>query len=360
MKLSSHSHISVLLLTAILASCSGGGNADSQSLSSAPGQSQPDAGDKIPIVTVMELQPANFYHEIVSNGRLSSARKVDVNFDRTEVIAEVLVHNGQHVSAGQPLARLDCTKLRNSLAKDRTAVAQAQLELKDVLIGQGYDPDRLDDIPEETMRLARLRSGLEQAELTLADTERDLDRSTLTSPIAGVVANLTTSPHNTANMSEPFCTIIDNGTLRVGFSILESELHLVKPGDPIDIAPYSTADVTRGHIAEINPTIDDNGMVKVWADVSGRGPLLDGMNVRVTVKRLLDHTLVVPKSAVVLRTGRQVVFTLEGDKACWNYVTTGLENLDNYTITEGLEAGAKVIISGNENLAHEATVKIDN
>ncbi len=352
-------HISIVLLAGVLASCSGG-DTESKPLSSAPAQSQPDAGDNIPVVTVMELQPANFYHEIVSNGRLSSARKVDVNFDRTETISEIMVRNGQHVSAGQPLARLDCAKLKNTLAKDRTAVAQAQLELKDVLIGQGYDPDRTDEIPEETMRLARLRSGLEQAELTLADTERDLDRSTLTSPIAGVVANLTISPHNTSNQSEPFCSIIDNSTLRVGFNILESELHLVKPGDPIDIAPYSTTDVTQGRIAEINPTIDDNGMVKVWADVNGRGSLLDGMNVRVTVKRLLEHTLVVPKSAVVLRTGRQVVFTLEGDKAHWNYVTTGLENLDNYTITEGLEAGANVIISGNENLAHEATVKIEN
>lgn len=358
MKLSSH--ISVLLLTSILASCSGGGNADSQSLSSAPAQAQPDAGDKIPVVKVMELQPADFYHEIVSNGKLSASRKVDVNFDRADVISEILVHNGQHVSVGEPLARLDRTKLENSLAKDRTAVAQAQLELKDVLIGQGYDPDRLNDVPEETMRLARLRSGLEQAEISLAATERDMARSTLTAPIAGVVANLTTSPHNTANMSEPFCTIIDNSSMRVGFNILEGELPLVKPGDPVDIIPYSTTDVTHGRIAEINPTVDDNGMVRVWADAGGNASLIDGMNVRVTVKRMLERTLTVPKSAVVLRTGRQVVFTLDGNKASWNYVTTGLENLDSYTITEGLEAGVKVIISGNENLAHEAEVKIEN
>jgi len=321
---------------------------------------QPDAGNKIQTVKVMELHPANFYHEIVSNGKLASNSKVNVNFDQNEIIAEIMVINGQHVTKGQPLARLDCTKLENTRDRERTAVAQAQLELKDVLIGQGYDPDRLDNVPPDIMKLARLRSGLEQAELSLASTERDLSRATLKAPISGVIANLTISPHNMVNMSEPFCTIIDNSTLRVGFNILESELSLVKPGDPIEIAPYSTTQVTRGRIAEINPTVDENGMVKVWAGVDGNSSLLDGMNVRVIVKRLLERTLTVPKSAVVLRTGRQVVFTHVDGKAQWNYVTTGLENLNEYTIVEGLNDGDMVIVSGNENLAHEAAVRIEN
>lgn len=351
---------SLAALSLLGTACSGGnGDADSASMSSAPASSIPDSGDKIQSVTVMELHPANFYHEVVSNGKLESAGKVDVNFEQNEVIAEILVRNGQHVAKGQPLARLDCTKLENSRDRERTAVAQAQLELKDVLIGQGYDPERLDEVPAEIMRLARLRSGLEQAELSLASTERDLAKATLKAPISGLVANLTTQPHNMVNMSEPFCTIIDNGALRVGFNVLESELPLVKPGDPVEIAPYSSAEATRGRITEINPTIDENGMVKVWANVEGNSALLDGMNVRVTVKRLLERSLVVPKTAVVLRTGRQVVFTLVDGKAFWNYVTTGLENLNEYTIVEGLKEGDNVIITGNENLAHEAEVKVE-
>ena len=67
--------------------------------------------------------------------------------------------------------------------------------------------------------------------------------------------------------------------------------------------------------------------------------------------------LVVPKSAVVLRQVRQVVFTLQGDQAIWNYVQTGLENADTYTILEGLKEGDEIIVTGNVNLAHEAKVK---
>ncbi|MDE6378363.1 MAG: efflux RND transporter periplasmic adaptor subunit, partial [Duncaniella sp.] len=75
-------------------------------------------------------------------------------------------------------------------------------------------------------------------------------------------------------------------------------------------------------------------------------------------KRAVERALVIPKSALVLRSGRQVVFTLDGDKAMWNYVTTGLENLNHYTVTDGLAPGMKVIVTGNLNLAHEAPVKV--
>jgi len=72
--------------------------------------------------------------------------------------------------------------------------------------------------------------------------------------------------------------------------------------------------------------------------------------------------IVVPKTAIVLRSGKQVMFTVKDNIAMWNYVTTGLENLTEYTLTNweasGLQEGMRVITTGNVNLAHETPVKI--
>ena len=90
------------------------------------------------------------------------------------------------------------------------------------------------------------------------------------------------------------------------------------------------------------------------------------MNVRVSVRRTLSEQLVIPKTAVVLRSGRQVVFTLKNGMAVWNYVQTGLENADSCVVsnradegvTDGLVEGDSVIVSGNVNLANNTPVKL--
>ena len=101
-------------------------------------------------------------------------------------------------------------------------------------------------------------------------------------------------------------------------------------------------------------------MVQVKAAVTDKGKLFEGMNVRVSIHRSLGKQLVVPKEAVVLRSGKQVVFVLDSTKtkAYWTYVHTSLENADSYTIADGLKEDDIVITSGNINLAHEAPVTI--
>ena len=115
----------------------------------------------------------------------------------------------------------------------------------------------------------------------------------------------------------------------------------------------------KGRVSEINPWVNENGMVQIKATVSYHPQLVEGMNVRVSAFRSVGKQWVVPKTAVVLRTGKQVVFTVVDGKAVWNYVQTGLENATEYTVTgETLKEGDPVIVTGNINLAHESPVKV--
>ncbi len=52
----------------------------------------------------------------------------------------------------------------------------------------------------------------------------------------------------------------------------------------------------QGSISEINPLVDENGMVRIKARVNGSNKLFDGMNVRVSVKRSVGEQLVIPKT----------------------------------------------------------------
>ena len=295
-------------------------------------------------VTVQILKRCDFHHELVSNGKVSARGQADLRFETNEVKF----------------------RLEQKLSQAEDALLKAELELKDVLIGQGYTPDDFSKVPEETMKLAKVKSGYEQSKSQYELTKRETEHATLVAPFDGIVANLFSKPYNLANTSEAFCTVIDTRGMETDFTVLENELAFIKTGDKVMITPYAGGGSYEGSVSEINPLVDANGMVKVKAAVNGQGKLFSGMNVRVSVKRSLGEQLVIPKTAVVLRSGKQVVFTLKEGKAMWNYVHTGLENATEYVVSDksqggvedGLLEGDTVIVTGNLNLAHETEVTI--
>lgn len=320
-------------------------------------------------VSVIALKKQVFNHELISNGKVSAYGQADLRFESSEVIAHIYVKNGDRVRKGQKLAELDKFRLTNRLSQTKDALEKAKLELQDVLIGQGYAVDDFGKVPEETMKLAKVKSGYEQSRVQYELAKREEEHATLTAPFDGVVANLFAKSHNMANTSEAFCRIVDTQGMEADFAVLESELPLIKKNDRVIITPYAdNVNKYEGSISEVNPLVDDNGMVKVKARVDGKGNLFSGMNVRISVRRSLGNQLVIPKTAVVLRSGKQVVFTLENGKAKWNYVLTGLENAESCIVsnkadagvTDGLLEGDTVIISGNVNLAHEAEVTVND
>lgn len=310
-------------------------------------------------VTVQELIRRTFDHELVSNGKVAAGVQADLRFETTGIVASISVKNGDYVKKGQKLAELDKFRLTNKTAQAKDALEKAKLELQDVLIGQGYPVDDHSKVPADIMKLARVKSGYDQSLSQYELARYEEEHATLTAPFDGIVANLFSKPYNAASTTEAFCTIVGAQGMEADFTVLESELPLIKNGDKVIVTPYSgAASKHEGRITQINPLVDDKGMVKVKAVVNSRGKLFSGMNVRVNVHRSLGEQLVIPKSAVVLRSGKQVVFTLKDRKAQWNYVQTGLENAESYSVVDGLKEGDTVIVTGNVNLAHEAPVKV--
>lgn len=346
-----------LALGALVMACSGNGEEKSdEDDEGGVTNVLPDVQEE---VSVQVLAEQEFEHELVSNGKLAAGQQADLRFETQGVIAAIYVKNGERVHRGEKLAELDKFTLTRKVAQARDAVEQARLQMQDVLIGQGFAAEDSAGVPADIVRLARVKSGYDRCVADYELARREEENATLKAPFDGVVANLFDKPYNESDASKAFCTIVGTQRMEVDFTVLESELPLIKAGDRVEVTPYSDAAAHYGgRIEEINPLVDDKGMVRVKAVVAGNDRLFSGMNVRVSVHRSLGRQLVIPKSAVVLRSGKQVVFTLENGKAIWNYVRTALENSDSYSVAEGLEAGDSVIVSGNINLAHEAPVKV--
>ncbi len=311
-------------------------------------------------VKAKPVEYRDFNYELISNGTIAALHKADLRFQLQEPVVKIHVKNGERVVKGQKLAELDSFKQKISMDQAGEAFERAKLDLQDALIGQGYSLNDSARIPPEVMKIAKIRSNYEQSHNNYKLARYSFEMTTLHAPFNGVIANLTVKEFNLPG-GEPFCTVVDNQNPEVVFHVLENELPLVNLNDRVIVSPFSQYDYSvEGRVSEINPVIDRNGMVRVKAVVSNReNKFHEGMNVKVRVQRLLNRQLVIPKSAVVLRTNRKVVFTLKDNKAVWNYVETAQENSDSYVLVQDkINAGDSVIYDGNMNLMDQVAVII--
>jgi RND family efflux transporter MFP subunit len=312
-------------------------------------------------VKAVRLDYSDFTRDLIANGTVSAQRRADLRFSVSERITVIHVKNGDQVQRGQKIAELDRFRLEKSLLQARDNFERAKLDLQDVLIGQGFVLRDTAEIPAEVMTLAKIRSNYEQSRINYLLAQENLNNSVLTAPFSGVVANLFSGVYNQSAVGEIFCTIIDNQQLNVDFNILETELPFVRRGDRVLVSPFAINDFTvEGRITEINPVVDRNGLVRVRASLQAGNKLYEGMNVRVLIQQKIDRQLVIPKNALLLRNNREVVFTLNNNRAHWVYVETGLENSFGFVVLDGLQVGDSIIFEGNINLAHESRVALIN
>ena len=282
----------ILTATAILAACGGGQGTTVLPANDATPPEQ-NAADE-------DWAPAQ-EAEHVTMGKVVAVRFADLSFDATLPIGRVLVRNGQQVRRGQVLAQLDLFQLRNAVEQAQRSVEQAQLQteqarlqMQDVIISQGYDPDREADIPETVRHNADVKSGYALSKSLSASAQTQLEaarhalgRGVLTAPFDGVVANLSVQAHQLAQPGQPVCRVIATGSMAVEFRVMEADLRQYKLGTVVNVIPVADKTLCyQATVEEINPVVDQQGAVTLRAGLSSTQGLFDGMNVEVILGSL--------------------------------------------------------------------------
>jgi RND family efflux transporter MFP subunit len=309
------------------------------------------------LVKTVKLEPSTFYHELISNGKAWSAEKAVVPFKVNGVIKELHISNGQKVKSGDLLAVIEDFEYKTELTRARQGLEKARIGFKDDLLSNFSTSDST-GLPPAKIKIARIRSGLDDAITNLGVAEYNYNNTRIYAPIGGAVANLDAKQWNPSQNYKNLCTIIFDEVMSVEFPVIESEYSFISKGMAVGIIPFiSDSTLISGRISEINPQVDENGMVKVKAEFRNNGRLIDGMNVKIVIRKSVSNRLVVPKESLVIRQGKDVIFVRQDSLAIWKYVTVEFENSTSLSIKEGLESGDLVIISGNINLAHETVVR---
>jgi len=311
------------------------------------------------IVETGFAREGTFFREFESNGKLEAIERATMKYEVDEDILSVDVKNGQQVEKGQTLSVLDNTQLRHNYEKSCRTVEKSRLGLEDALYNMGYELKDSLAVPEQVMKIALIRSGYTDAVSDKEMANEMLKKTVVKAPFAGVIAGLEAKPYNKAGQYKAFCILIDNSSFEVTFPVLENEAFKLSQGMKVMAIPYAfDGDTIAGNLTEINPMVDETGMVRAKAVIpNSTGKLTEGMNVKVILQEAIPNKLIIPKSAVTLRQERKVVFVCKNDTAYWNYVEVEEENSHSCTIRrDKIKPGEEVITDGNFNLSHLAPV----
>lgn len=309
-------------------------------------------------VTTTLVRQETFNKQILANGVIEAQEKADMRFKTAERIAQIHVINGQSVTKDKIIASLENQLLFNQLQRAEIDFETAKNKFREEKIRFGYGKIPIEEMDSVILQSLYIRTSHHSAKNLLENAKLQYNQTFLRAPFSGVVANLTAKEGNFVTPSDVFCTLINPSRLDVVFQVAENQLSFVQFGQTVTLSPFAAqSNLFEGRVTEINPMVDENGLIRIKATITTQTQsLFDGMNISVVINNPMGEMLVIPKEALVLRSGKEVVFTLQNGQAKWNYVTIFDENSNSYAISEGLRVNDTIIMSGNMNLAHDAKV----
>ena len=354
--------LSLLLFSAVLTFGSCGGKAeheDNQFKEEAPVQNEEGVVPEVKI-TKAEVKPFRSY--LWSNGKLKASRSLSIKSRIKGQVAELHLSEGIHVNKGQLLVRFNDSEWQLQKQKALLEVEEAIYKKNDLLVLQGGTWGVDSSVNRQTFENILVESGLKRARLHLEEIEYQSRFYEIRAPFDGMVANLNVQPLQEVEAGTELFTLFDPESMEAEFQLMETELPQIFIGQTASIYPIGQDSLRiAAKISGINPVVNEHGLVTVKAKLKGAQNLKniqlpDGLAVKVAIEKVVPAQLVVPRSAVVLRSEKTVVFSWDPESglAKWNYVTIALEGQNEVAISEGLDKDAWVIYEGNLNLDHDA------
>jgi membrane fusion protein, copper/silver efflux system len=253
------------------------------------------------------------------------------------------------VRKGQPLAQL--------YVPDWVAAQEEYLSVK--RMGQGTGTAGLLDAARQRMRLA----GMSDDQIRQVEASgRTYPRLTITAPISGVVAELSAREGMTVMNGAPLFRINGLRTVWVYAEVPENAAAQVQPGTKVEAhAAALPGTMFSGKVGAILPEINPGTRtIKARIELANpSGQLVPGMFVTVTLHPASSGEVLLVPSEAVIQTGKRSIVVVEQADGQFEPVEieAGAEANGQTEVRKGLQAGQKVVASGQFLIDSEASLK---
>jgi membrane fusion protein (multidrug efflux system) len=300
-----------------------------------------------------------------ASGQAASVQGAVVQSRVGGIIQEIAGAENMAVREGDLLVLLDTTEYALALARAQASLVETEARYQEMTL---FDDEITDPrLREERARLARARSGLAGAEVTLREAQLNLEMTQVRAPFSGRVADLRVVPGQYVGSGTELLTVVSMNPIKVELNVLEQNIGYVREGRRANVTVAAFPDeVFVGRVLSINPIVNSDirsGRVTLLLD-NPQGRIKPGMYADAAVEaQFFPDRILVPRTAILEKEHRTMLFVFQDGRAKWRYVTIGEANDTHVEIvpndeTEMVEPGEIVLVNNHFYIHHDARVEL--
>jgi len=347
----------VAAAAALAAACGGGRAGQAGALPAVP----------VEVITVAE-RPVERTTEYV--GVVKSRQSTSVQPEVEGLITRIRVRSGDRVVPGAPLLEIDprmqeaaVASLESQLAARKADLQQARQEAERMrtLLEAGA-ASRAEAEHAET-GLATAQALVQSTEAQLRQQRVELAYHTVSAPTAGVVGDVPVRVGDRVTHSTLLTTIDRNEGLELYINVPVQEARRLEPGLPVQLLDEDGGAFATERLAFVSASVDPaTQSVLAKATLGVTQGLRTEQFVRARIVWSEQPALTVPIVAISRLGGQHFAYVVEdgeaGSVARQRAVQLGPVVGNDYVLESGLEAGARLIVSGVQRIGDGAHVEI--
>lgn len=311
---------------------------------------------------------------ISANGVVEPAQTVSIEAQVSGTIQQVAFNEGDDVSAGQVLFRLDprpfqaaLRQAEATLARDEANAANAQREAERYKTLAEKDYVTKSQADQQASAAAATQATVQASRAAVENARINLEYATIRAPIAGRTGRLLVRQGNLVRAgNEPLVVINTLHPVLVRFPLVQRDFpaiqrRIAKGPVPVRVMTADSSQIAEsGTLAFLDNAVDSlTGTVTAKARFQNQSNALwPGEYVRVMAElEVQPNAVAIPTRAVIAGQQGAYVFVIGNDRtAKVRQITTGRAVGDMTTVDKGLQPGEQVVVDGQSRLTPNARV----
>ena len=332
------------------------------------------ASEPVAEVTLTRVARADISSTLAVSGTVAGLPNQDVRVSSLVPgrIARMRVAEGDHVRAGQVLAKIEDSPFFDQNQQAEAAVEQAKANLENARLNRDRNENLFQrgiaarkELEDARTQASVSEAALRQAEAALALARLQLSRTAVHSPLDGTVVKrfVSVGEQVDGTAGQPLFEVANVTKVELFGNVPAVYLDKIRVGKALRISTdFLPNKEFVGRVVAISPAVDPSTNVgRVRIGIQNEAGLLRlGMflTAQVPLETHANALVVSPQAVYRDQMGQPHVYRVQGENAEAVPVKLGLETPDRVELLSGAQVGETVILSGGYGLGEHSKIKV--